>query len=477
MSKTIEAARGDGFLWTVNKSSVPSQLSVDTCLEDPTARFLSTITWTRTPVTGDVTWTSTVKATNPSNRALFIQVTDVVRADGVAGRYDAGGPRTAARRRGELPRARPQRHGACRHGDGLGHRDRDLHRHCDGPADSSADDGHRFGPVVDSPPGNRTARITDVTTSSGAPISVDSINSETTPGSVDVPLGQPVPTPITWESGTVTESGTATLKFTAYLSDTFNGRVDVTDTATLVAGNGGSATADATVSVYGNPADPTITFVKTVDVPPTEDADFRFGLWFAGQDPATDPPIISGPVTIPAGSTQSQSIAIDVLPSPNGYIYREEPAPGYVGLGNGVVPPLGLCDTLEGEVANARLFGTLTIAKAVDGDASGADATATVVVDCEPGTTYDQTLTVSPGTPVETDPIPSGTECTISEPTPPTGYELVSITPDSPVVIVANDTVEVVVTNTRQVGELGGDEGDRGGGCGGELDVPDRGGL
>ncbi len=90
LSKTIEAARGNGFLWTVNKSSVPSQLSVDTCLEDPTARFLSTITWTRTPVTGDVTWTSTVKATNPSNRALFIQVTDVVRADGSPVRTTTG---------------------------------------------------------------------------------------------------------------------------------------------------------------------------------------------------------------------------------------------------------------------------------------------------------------------------------------------------------------------------------------------------
>ncbi len=72
-------------------------------------------------------------------------------------------------------------------------------------------------------------------------------------------------------------------------------------------------------------------------------------------------------------------------------------------------------------MANARLFGTLTIAKAVDGDASGADATASVVVDCEPGTTYDQTLTVPPGDLVETDPDPLAAECTISEPTAPPG--------------------------------------------------------
>jgi len=453
LSKTIEAARGDGFLWTVNKSSVPSQLSVDTCLAGPTATFLSTITWTRTPVTGDVTWTSTVLATNPSNRALVITVTDVVSADGAQVDTTTGAPRALPAGAVDYPvlvHAGTAPAGTTTVSDEATATYSDTATGQPIPQRTTASASTA---VVDSPPGNTTAEVSDVTTSSGAPISVDEVRSETNPGTVDVPLGEPVVGPITWESGTVSESGQATLTFTAYLEDEFSGEVDVTDTATLIDSVGGEATADATVSVNGNPAAPTITFVKTVDVPPTEDADFRFGLWFAGQDPAVDPPIVSGPVTIAAGETQSQSIAIDVPPSPSGYLYVEEPAPGYVGLGNGVVAPLGFCDTVEGVVANARLLGTLTVVKEVQGDPSGAPATATVVVDCEPGDTYDQILTVTPGTPVETDPIPSGTACTITEPTPPPGYELVTITP-SEVVVGAGDTVGVTVTNTRQVGEL-----------------------
>ena len=450
LSKSIEAARGDGFLWTVNKSSVPSQLSVDTCLEDPTATFLSTITWTRTPVTGDVTWTSTVKATNPSNRALLIQVTDLVSADGVLIDTTPGVPRALPAGAVDYP---VLVHSGTAPAATTTVSDTATATYIDTVTDQPIPQrttATASTPVVNSPPGNATAEVSDVTISPDAPISVDATRSETNPGTVDVPLGQPVTTPITWESGTVSESGEATLAFTAYLDDAFNDQFDVTDTATLVAANGDTAAADATVTVYGNPADPTITFVKTVDVPPTADADFRFGLWFAGQDPATDPPLVSGPVTVPAGMTQSESIAIDVLPSPNGYVYVEEPAPGYVGLGNGQVEPLGLCDTVEGVVANARLFGTLTVVKEVQGDPSGADATATVVVDC-PGTTYDQTLTVTPGTPVVTDPIPSETECTISEPTPPPGYDMVSITPRT-VIVAANETISVTVTNTRQIG-------------------------
>ena len=49
---------------------------------DPTGSFTTTISWTRTPVTGDVTWTTQVFATNPSGRQLNVRVEDVVSADG-----------------------------------------------------------------------------------------------------------------------------------------------------------------------------------------------------------------------------------------------------------------------------------------------------------------------------------------------------------------------------------------------------------
>ena len=82
LSKQIQAASGDGYLWSVSKSNVASTTAVDTCVEDPTTSFVTTISWTRTPVTGDVTWTTQVFATNPSSRRLNVVVEDVVSADG-----------------------------------------------------------------------------------------------------------------------------------------------------------------------------------------------------------------------------------------------------------------------------------------------------------------------------------------------------------------------------------------------------------
>ena len=82
LSKTIKAGRGDGFLWSLSKTNVASTTSVDTCVDDPTSSFTTTISWTRTPVTGDVTWTTQVFATNPSSRRLNVRVEDVVSADG-----------------------------------------------------------------------------------------------------------------------------------------------------------------------------------------------------------------------------------------------------------------------------------------------------------------------------------------------------------------------------------------------------------
>ena len=56
--------------------------------------------------------------------------------------------------------------------------------------------------------------------------------------------------------------------------------------------------------------------------------------------------------------------------------------------------------------------------------------------------------------PAETGPIPTGTTCTVSEPDPPPGYELVDISPSQVVVTDGPDPVEVTVTNERLLGEL-----------------------
>ncbi len=82
LSKQISASRGDGFLWSLTKSNVPATVGVDSCAPGAAGSFTTTIRWSRTPVTGAVSWTTQVFANNPSSRTVSVRVTDVVSAAG-----------------------------------------------------------------------------------------------------------------------------------------------------------------------------------------------------------------------------------------------------------------------------------------------------------------------------------------------------------------------------------------------------------
>ena len=53
-----------------------------------------------------------------------------------------------------------------------------------------------------------------------------------------------------------------------------------------------------------------------------------------------------------------------------------------------------------------------------------------------------------------TNPIPTGTSCTVTEPDPPDGYDLVDISPGQVTVTEGPDPVAVTVTNQRSIGQL-----------------------
>ena len=153
-------------------------------------------------------------------------------------------------------------------------------------------------------------------------------------------------------------------------------------------------------SVVGAPSPPRLTFVKNVDVPPSRDATFFFSLWLQGADgeKTTVEPVLDGPVTIPAGATSSSSVEVTVPPSPFGYIWEEIPAPGYVDAGPRHARRRWMCATpLAGVVANTRAVGTIEVTKVVEGSTVGASATATVVVDCSPGTDLRRDVDGDPG--------------------------------------------------------------------------------
>lgn len=451
ISKQIQAASGDGYLWSVSKSNVASTSAVDTCVDNATASFVTTISWTRTPVTGDVTWTTQVFATNPSSRRLNVVVEDVVSADGAEVDRTTGpmaGVPALSSNVKVLEHSGTAPTGSVTVSDIATATYLDPHTGEPIPITTTAT---ASSTVQLNRAGNPSAEISDVTTSS-QPLALTAF----TDGSSDVSIGEVVDAPITWESGPVSRSGSATLTFASLLPQQYAGVVSVDDEASLTDALGDVVTATASASVVGQPSPPRLTLVKVVDVPPTRDSTFFFSLWplGAGGAKATDEPMLDGRVTVPSGASASGSAEVTLPPSEFGYLWEELPAPGYVAPDAGVLAPMDVCESATGVVENTRAVGTIEVTKAVLGPTVGASATATVLVDCGTDAAYDEILAVSPGIPASTRPIPTGTSCTVSEPDPPPGYELVAVSPSQVSVTEGPTPVGVTVTNQRLLGQL-----------------------
>jgi len=451
LSKEILAASGDGYLWSVSKSSVAATTAVDTCVDDATTSFVTTISWTRTPVTGEITWTTQVFATNPSSRRLNVVVEDVVSADGDEVDRTTGplvGVPALSSDVKVLEHSGTAPTGSTTVSDvaTATYLDPDTGEAI--PLTTSASASTAVG---SNRAGNPSAEITDVTTSTQS-LALTAM----TEGSSDVALGDFVSEPITWESGPVSQSGSATLTFASALPPQFAGTAAVDDVATLTDALGDEVLASASASVVGEPSPPRVTLVKTVDTPPSRDSTFFVSLWLRGADgqKTTEEPVLDGRATVPSGATASGSAEVTLPPSEFGYIWEEIPSPGYVTPDAGILAPMGVCDSATGVVGNTRAVGTIEVTKAVVGPTAGASATATVLVDCASGATYDETLTVTPGIPASTRPIPVGTSCTVSEPDAPPGYELVEVTPAQVLITEGPVPVEVTVTNRRLLGQL-----------------------
>jgi uncharacterized repeat protein (TIGR01451 family) len=112
----------------------------------------------------------------------------------------------------------------------------------------------------------------------------------------------------------------------------------------------------------------------------------------------------------------------------------------------------GTPETASAVVTNKRRTGKLTVTKVMEGDPAGAGTEFTVKVDCQ-GHDYDYTVVLSEANSWTWTKagIPSGIDCTVSEPSVPAGWERVSIEPAT-VTIDSYDTVAVTVTNRRLEG-------------------------
>ncbi|WP_104055333.1 MULTISPECIES: thioester domain-containing protein [unclassified Arthrobacter] len=116
-------------------------------------------------------------------------------------------------------------------------------------------------------------------------------------------------------------------------------------------------------------------------------------------------------------------------------------------------------ETVDSTLTNTYTFapGTLTVTKIIDGEAALEHGEIVLQVQCGPdGSVLDETVTIPAGTvvpdPAVFDGLPSGTECTITEPT--TGatetVQVSTVLPD-PVTVPAGGGTEAAVTNTYTI--------------------------
>ncbi|WP_104161802.1 thioester domain-containing protein [Arthrobacter sp. ZGTC212] len=173
-----------------------------------------------------------------------------------------------------------------------------------------------------------------------------------------------------------------------------------------------------------------------------------------------DGSVLSETVTIPEGSTGDVPTTFEDLPAGTECTVTE-PTSGAsetvlvsTELPDPVTIPAG--DGTEATVTNTYTFapGTLTVSKTITGEAAGQQGEIVLQVRCGPdGSVLDTTVTIPAGS---TDPdsttfedLPTGTECTVTEPTSgATETVLVSTELPDPVTIPAGGGSEAAVTNT-----------------------------
>jgi uncharacterized repeat protein (TIGR01451 family) len=258
LSKTMTATQGASYGWTVSKTGTDNVNFNNSCDPDAahSATVSSTITWTRTAPSGDITVTTEITITNPSHRDIIANVTDTVRSGTTAVTPTGSGetnptvfaPKTVPAGHSEvltnvihvaLGTTNLNDHAVATYTDTF---DPSLTIPGQTTADASAT-------VDTSNTLNQTATITDAEsiTGDGLTYSIDSIDNEPAGSSFTAPIGYALhdkTTSSTWQSGTIdpgssqsTVSGTITFHKTIYLDGAHD--IDATagaklhDTATL----------------------------------------------------------------------------------------------------------------------------------------------------------------------------------------------------------------------------------------------------
>ena len=169
-----------------------------------------------------------------------------------------------------------------------------------------------------------SAAISDVESITGAGFSYK-VNSVTPDQATDsfgrYALGTNTTSNVTW-TNTITPAGTGAASGSFVFAKTITvaagtvGSGSLADTVTLTPAGQDAQTANASVAITADAADPKLRFTKTVDLAPTSDATFTFEVRAKdGQGQPTGPTYTFN-VTIPAGQTSATSAYQTVAPRP-----------------------------------------------------------------------------------------------------------------------------------------------------------------
>jgi hypothetical protein len=450
------ASRTNNYTWSVDKSG-DGPLTIDTCDPDatePNANY--TVTYTRSKQSGDnYVIDGTVTLSNPAARALTTHDIDVTINDSD---NDTDYPATVDDTTITVPAA-----------------------DSNGPGEATAD----FTAIIPAPIGTLTASsivtyddpdqpgvllpglesnsvpvdvtVSETDTNATADLSDTESFTGDDPGKFEYDRTSPHATGgftdgDTFNDNNLDASGSFDIHKIVRVTEPGNFSATLHNEVTITPDDSGSAAADtasANIAITATADDPEITINKTVDVAPEGDATFNFTITSNDDDSKS----WDTSVTIKDGELSGDSDAVSVDPSASGYALDEDAAAGYDDVHTSI-SALDFCDTKDVPVQDSRQLGHVGVTKVLDGQVAGADTHFVFDVVCDNG--YETTLEVDGAGSAQTDDvIPTGVDCTITEQTPPTGWENTGSDPADGVVESAqDDSGTVEITNTRLLGHI-----------------------
>lgn len=305
-SKTQTSSRGSNVVWSIGKSSTPATVSfTQTCPSSSNPQSHSVVvavTWTKsTTASGAVTIQATISLQNNAHRSIDVDVSDQLYVGSPPSSGTAiDAPQTdsvtlAAGASTTLTDTWSETSSATSFSDRATATFKDtVFQETLGTATTEASSTVQ---TLD-PTSGATATIQDVESMTGSTdfdFSVDSVSGVAGSFSDYPTLGAHTRGPVTWNSGTVSSSGSTTFNKTVYVNAPTTGSATLSDTATMSPAGQTTSTAGASSTITGG-ATVSITISKTMNLT------FATAKVFSFTATGTDASTGSTSITIPAGS-------------------------------------------------------------------------------------------------------------------------------------------------------------------------------